>query len=126
MALGATLLVACFSDRPDPTGNGNGDGVVVEMTPQLTFEPRTVTIDAGEAITWRNTSVVFHTATGDASKAVDPAHVRLPEGASPWDSDAVGAGEQFTRTFDVPGEYRYICIPHEAQDMVGSIVVLSS
>lgn len=128
VALGATLLAACFSDRPDPTGNGNGNGsgLEVEMTPQLTFEPATVTIEAGQAVTWRNTSSFFHTATGDGSKANDPSLVALPEGASPWDSDVVNAGEEFTRTFDVPGEYRYFCIPHEAQDMVGSIVVLSS
>lgn len=126
VALGATLLAACFSDRPGPTGNGNGGGAVtVDMTPQLTFEPETVTIEAGEAVTWRNTSSFAHTATGDASKARDPSRVALPPGASPWDSGALGADEEFTMTFDVPGEYRYFCIPHEAQ-MVGTVVVVPS
>ena len=125
LALGATLLAACFSDRPGPTGSQDGehDGVPVEMTDEVTFEPATVTIRAGEAVTWRNTSSFPHTATGDPSRALDPARVSLPAGASPWDSGPVGAGERFTRTFDVPGEYRYFCIPHEAQ-MVGTVVVL--
>lgn len=125
-ALGATLLAACFSDRPGPTGNGGDGAVTVEMTPQLTFEPETVTIEAGEAVTWRNTSAFAHTATGDASKANDPSRVSLPEGAAPWDSGFVGADEDFTMTFDVPGEYRYFCIPHEGQEMVGTVIVIPS
>lgn len=126
VAMGAALLAACFSDRPGPTGDGNGQHEgPVEMRPNLTFFPATVTIQAGESVTWRNTSGFFHTATGDPSKAIDPSHVSLPEGADPWDSGLVGAGEEFTRTFDVPGEYRYFCDPHELQEMVGTIVVLS-
>ena len=122
LALGAGALAACFSDRPT-TGPG-GEGTVVEMTDQLVFSPETVTIQAGESVTWRNTSDgIVHTATGDPSKANDPSHVTLPQGADPWDSGAIAAGGEYTRQFDVPGEYRYFCIPHEAQGMIGTVVV---
>ena len=124
-AMGATALAACFSDRPeDGTGPG-GEDTVIEMTNQLTFSPETVTIQVGSRVTWRNTSDVLHTATGDPAKAVDPSNVRLPQGADPWDSGGVTAGVEYSRTFDIPGEYRYFCIPHEQAGMVGTILVTS-
>jgi plastocyanin len=123
MALGATALAACFSDRPDDGMGPDGEGTVIEMTNQLTFSPETVTIEVGGRVTWKNTSDVFHTATGDPDQAVDPANVRLPAGADPWDSGGITAGGEYSRTFDVPGEYRYFCIPHEQAGMVGTVFV---
>lgn len=120
--LGASALAACFSDRPDDGTGPNGD-VTIDMTDQLTFSPATVTIQVGQTVTWRNTSPFPHTATGDASKANDPSNVELPAGAQPWDSGTITSGGEFSRTFDVSGTYRYFCIPHEAQDMVGTIIV---
>jgi plastocyanin len=119
--LGASALAACFSDRPD--GMGPGDGVVVEMTNQLTFSPSSVTIQVGDSVTWRNTSQLAHTSTCDASKANDPeASVRLPAGAEPWDSGILTPGGEFSHTFETAGTYRYFCIPHESV-MVGQIIV---
>lgn len=122
LALGAAAVAACFSDRPED-GTGPNGGTEVEMTNQLTFSPETVTIEAGGTVTWRNTSDVLHTATGDPDQAVDPDNVRLPQGADPWDSGGVTPGSDYSRTFDVPGEYRYFCIPHELAGMVGTIIV---
>ncbi len=34
-----------------------------------------------------------------------------------------GTRQRFSRTFDEPGTYRYICIPHEGAGMVGTVVV---
>lgn len=122
LALGATALAACFSDRP--TTGPDGEGTVVEMTNQLTFSPETVTIQAGEQVTWRNVSDgIPHTATGDPDLADDPSNVTLPEGAAPWNSGTVAAGGEYTRTFEVPGEYRYFCDPHETQGMIGTVMV---
>lgn len=122
-ALGAVLLTACFSDRTGPTQNG--EGTVVEMTDALTFSPETVTIEVGDTVTWRNTSDFPHTATCDPSKANDPSNVQLPADADPWDSGSVGGGGEFSRTFDVPGQYDYVCLPHEGQGMLGTVVVTS-
>lgn len=35
----------------------------------------------------------------------------------------VQPGESFSKTFDVPGTYRYFCIPHEMQGMLGTAIV---
>lgn len=119
--LGASALAACFSDRPS-TGP-DGDEVEITMTPQLDFEPANVQIEVGQTVVWRNTSQFEHTSTADASLADDPSNVQLPDGAQPWNSGLVPAGGEYRRTFSVPGTYRYFCIPHEAQDMVGTIEV---
>lgn len=125
VVLGATALAACFSDRPDDTTGPNGEGTAVSMNNDLTFSPRTLNIQVGDRVTWRNTSDFVHTATGDPARAVDPDHVQLPDGADPWHSGDVAAGGEYSRTFDVPGEYHYFCVPHEQQGMLGTIVVSS-
>lgn len=114
---------ACFSDRPDPTEPPVEGEVVIDMTPSLTFSPASVTIQSGQTVVWRNVSTFPHTTTGDASKAGDPSNVNLPEGAAPWDSGTLTGGQEFRRTFAVPGAYRYFCIPHEISNMVGTITV---
>lgn len=126
--VGSVALAACFSDRPTDTDDDDGDdgeGTEVAMSDQLVFEPELLVIAAGETVVWRNTGNFVHTSTAEASKAIDPAHVRLPDGAEPWDSGDVSPGGTFSRRFDVPGEYHYFCIPHETQGMLGRIVVTS-
>ncbi len=123
LAVGATALAACFSDRPEDTTGPDGEGTVVEMTEQLVFSPERIEIRVGDRVTWRNTSDFVHTATCDPDRAEDPDSVRLPAGADPWHSGDVTAGAEYGRTFDVPGEYRYFCVPHESSGMIGTIVV---
>lgn len=99
------------------------DSVVVEMTGDLRFAPETVRISAGDRVEWRNTSGTVHTATADPEQAADPANVRLPEGAEPFDSGIVPSGGTYGHTFEVAGRYRYVCLPHEAAGMIGEIIV---
>lgn len=117
------LATSCFSDRPGPMQPPADNEVEVDMTPSLTFSPATVQVPVGGTVVWVNTSSFPHSATGDPSKALDPSHVVLPEGATPWDSGILTAGQVFRHTFTVPGEYRYFCIPHELQNMLGTIIV---
>lgn len=35
----------------------------------------------------------------------------------------LGEGDEFEWTFEVPGEYTYFCIPHEAAGMVANLTV---
>jgi plastocyanin len=110
------------SEKTTPAESANG-AAVVDMNDQLSFEPKEIEVAAGEKVTWRNVGKVAHTVTADKSKAADPAMVSIPAGTKEWDSGFVGEGESFSRTFQKPGTYRYICIPHEGAGMVGSVVV---
>lgn len=103
--------------------SGGGANQVVEMNDQLKFDPETITIKVGDSVTWTTVGTVPHTSTGDPSKAANAANVSLPDGAEPWDSGMMNQGEEFTYTFQVPGEYKYICIPHELAGMLGTVVV---
>ena len=114
-----------FGGRQGSAQQGPSGEVAAEvtLTNQLRYEPAAVTISAGQAVRWRNTSALIHTVTADPSKAMQAANVRLPAGADAFDSGDIAPGESFTWTFTEPGEYRYVCIPHEGVAMVGTIMV---
>ena len=114
-----------FGGRQGSTQQGPSGEVaaVVTMSNQLRYEPAAVTISVGQAVRWANTSAVIHTVTADPSKAMQAANVRLPSGVDAFDSGDIGPGGSFTWTFTEPGEYRYVCIPHEGAAMVGTIMV---
>ncbi|MEX0700649.1 MAG: plastocyanin/azurin family copper-binding protein [Planctomycetales bacterium] len=102
---------------------GSQAAPIVSMTDRARFEPAQITVKVGETVEWRNTSRHPHTVTADPELAKNPAHVVLPEGARPFHSGEVHPGERFTHTFDTPGTYFYVCLPHEDIGMVGVVVV---
>jgi len=105
------------------TACGKGEEAVVEMNDALKYIPETLTIKAGDTVTWRNTGKTRHTVTDDPMKARNTESARLPEGVQPWDAGTITRGQSWSRRFDVPGEYTYFCIPHELAGMVATIVV---
>lgn len=105
-------------------GGGRADTVArVTMTNQLRFEPASVTIEAGDAVMFDNTSMLMHTVTADPDEATIAGSVRLPEGARPFDSGRLKPGQTFRHTFTTPGHYSYFCQPHEGAKMRGEIIV---
>jgi plastocyanin len=70
------------------------------------FSPATVTIAAGDTVTWTNTDPVVHTATSTPGA---------------FDSGDIAQGDTFSFTFTTPGTYDYFCTPHPT--MTGQIVV---
>jgi plastocyanin len=70
------------------------------------FAPATLTIAAGDTVTWSNEDAVAHTATSTTGA---------------FDSGDLGQGESFSFTFATPGTYDYLCTPHPT--MTGQIVV---
>jgi plastocyanin len=127
-------LAACGGDddgqsaaEPTPTAtaepNDTAGAPVVDMTDALKFDPQEITVSVGDRVRWRNVGNVAHTVTTDPSKVSDPDGVSVPKGVEPWDSGLLGADETFSRTFDTPGTYRYVCVPHEGARMVGAVVV---
>lgn len=96
---------------------------VVAMTNQLTYTPKKVTVKVGDTVEWRNSSLLVHTVTADPEVAAMQKDVALPKGAEPFDSGNIDPEGTFRHTFEVPGTYRYFCIPHEGAGMVGEVVV---
>ncbi|MBX7249080.1 MAG: cupredoxin domain-containing protein [Caulobacteraceae bacterium] len=118
-AAAALLLFA----GPAAVARDAGPSAVVNMTFGLKFEPATVRIRAGQTVEWRNKGFFPHTVTFDAAQASDPSHVVLPAGVAPFSSGKIGAGETWRHTFTTPGEYHYICQPHEDHEMLGVVIV---
>jgi len=107
----------------------------------LDYYPRTITIDAGDTITFTHTSVVEHTVTFlSGAKPPDlaapqkdgrvqfPSTVAYPQGGNTYDgsgyhNSGLLAGDQKTWrvTFTKPGRYNYQCLLHPAQ--VGTVIV---
>ncbi len=69
------------------------------------FQPKELQVAVGDSVTW-NFAVDGHTAT---SKRGQP---------DSWNSAPQGgtnsAGVPFTKVFNTPGRYQYICVPHQA------------
>ncbi len=101
----------------EPTNGGSEAGreVEVKLTDAeglgpFTFAPEEFSFDAGEAITF-----VFESESQLHTFTVEDLEIDV----------AVPGLEvvEFSYTFDKPGEYELICIPHSALGMVGTISV---
>lgn len=91
------------------------------------FEPPTLTVSAGDDVTWTSSGSNPHTVTAD-----DGSFDSNPDCEAFADA-ATGAcmddGESFEHTFDQPGEYAYYCRLHGGPGgvgMAGTIVVESA
>ena len=121
--------LAAGSQQPSPVSSpstsavSGAQSVTVNMTDANQFQPASITVARGTTVTWVNTGQTAHTVTDDASKAVNPADAVLPAGAQAWDSGTIAGGASYSHTFDTPGQYTYLCIPHEALGMVGRVNV---
>ncbi|WP_167768369.1 plastocyanin/azurin family copper-binding protein [Haloarcula amylovorans] len=128
------LLAGCSGDGGNGSGGETSDdgwagGTNVAMTDSLAFEPKTLTVNVGDTVTWKTVGSVAHSVTAYEEK--------LPDGAAyfasgEFDSESaargsypdgsVGADETYSHTFETAGEFPYFCIPHES-GMRGTIVV---
>jgi amicyanin len=70
------------------------------------FSPATVTVTAGDTITWTNDDAIVHTATSATGA---------------FDSGDLAPGDSYSVTFTTAGTYDYFCTPHPT--MTGRIVV---
>lgn len=117
------VLVVHVSLLGTPVALAGDGGAVVELSNQLVFEPREVTVRVGQAVTWRNSSFLVHTVTADPKLAARKGSASLPAGAEPFNSGNLMPGNTFSHRFSVPGRYGYFCIPHEGAGMTGTIIV---
>lgn len=84
----------------NPEGNNN-----VVMINHFVFEPSEITIGAGETVAWKHNDNVAHKIVSEEL----------------FESNVMNRGDQFTYTFDKPGEYSYYCSIHPS--MTGKIIV---
>ena len=89
----------------------------------MSFAQPEIVINAGQQVTWKNTSAVTHNVVTDAGKATNPLDVKLPGGAQAFDSGYLQPGQSFSYRFTVPGVYKYVCTLHESGGMKGTVIV---
>ncbi|MFW5939615.1 MAG: plastocyanin/azurin family copper-binding protein [Halolamina sp.] len=116
-ALGTAALAGC-SGGDEGTETEAFDGEIVEVGPngQNVFTPGTtdpLRIDAGTSVRWVWRSANHNVVVRDQ-----------PEDAN-WDGDPEihDTEHSYEYTFEVPGEYHYVCEPHESMGMVADVVV---
>ncbi len=88
-----------------------GGGVALAATRAVSisgfaFAPASITINAGDGVTWTNADAVAHTATARNGS---------------FDTGDIRAGQSASVRFTQPGTYAYICTPHPT--MTGTIRV---
>lgn len=109
LAAAAALLLttaACGDggSTPDESGGKTPPGTVAVA--DFAFTPKTITIEAGGDVTWRNADDFDHT-------------VKADDGS--FDSAEIKPGTTFKRTFPAAGTFTYFCNIHNS--MTGSVVV---
>ena len=87
-------------------GSGSAGGAKVSME-GIKFNPASVTVKAGDKVTWTNKDSVGHDVTGDNFKS--------------GDSGGLQNGDTFSQTFDKKGTFDYVCTVHPG--MKGSVTV---
>ncbi len=89
----------------------------------LVFEPATLTVKAGDTVTWVNNKMAPHNVIFDENQI--PGDKALADGIS-HSQLTFAPGENYSTTFsaDMPaGEYSYFCAPHRGAGMVGKIIL---
>ena len=102
---------------------------VIEMTSTMVFQPKELTVVAGEVVVWKNTSRMPHsvnTIPEECKTDEGKKWVKVPNGALGFYSGEIRPDEEYRLRFDMPGTYQYLCVFHEDQVMRGTIVVQGS
>lgn len=118
-ALAAAALAGCTSGGSSGTPTESPNGPVVDVGPdgRFLFAPGTdepLEVPVGTTVTW-----IWRSNTHNVVVQ------RQPEGAS-WEGheDIENQGFTYEYTFEVPGEYHYVCTPHASAGMVADVVVV--
>ncbi|WP_408958969.1 plastocyanin/azurin family copper-binding protein [Natrinema sp. 74] len=126
-------LAGCSSARSvlasDPC---RGESCHIGMN-RTEFLPDSYEISVGDTVVWKNTSEADHTITAYNELIPDDAAYFASGGfetqAAAYDAwrnerdGGLGPRQTYEHTFEVPGTYKYFCIPHERANMTGEIVV---
>ena len=104
-ALTLGLIVAGFTaySRGAHAHATDANEIVIQ---NFAFEPSTLTVKAGEKVTWVNRDDEPHTATATDKR---------------FNSKTLENGDRFSTEFNAPGTYKYYCALHPK--MTGQIIV---
>lgn len=108
LVLSLAVLTGCAS-APAATGDSSpapaADSAAQVDIVDFAFEPAEQQIAAGETVEWSQSETSTHTVTFEDGE----------------ESEELGEGDTYTRTFDEPGSYEYACFFHP--QMTGTITV---
>jgi plastocyanin len=116
-------LAGCSSDPSFPDAD-----VIAGVDGDAVFEPAELTVTVGDTVTWGFASAGHNV----SCRPDDSERVELPDDAESFASygpeespqgSLVPRGETYDQTFDVAGQYVYVCIPHVSRGMIGTIHV---
>jgi plastocyanin len=93
-------------------GSGSGGGTSVSMK-NIQFDPKDITVKAGETITFTNDESVPHDVHKESGPGGD---------FSSGGDGGMQQGDTFKLKLDKPGTYKYVCHVH-APGMAGTITV---
>ena len=80
------------------------------------FEPRTIHVKVGQEIIWTNTDQDPHTVTSGGNNVDD----------NRWVSSAlIPDGKTFTLRLSAPGTYPYFCKPHQFEESMHGVIIVS-
>jgi len=113
ISIGLTLAAAT---------EAQGKTVQISMTDSA-FVPPTITINAGDEVTWKNPALLLHTVSFNPAEAADKSYIKLPPGVQPFGSADLSEDDTFTHVFTEKGTYTYVCKYHESMGMKGTVVV---
>jgi plastocyanin len=101
------------SDGASNSGASSGGGGAKVGMANVQFDPKAITVKAGETITFTNDESIPH----DVHKTSGPG-----KDFASGDTGGMQQGDTFKLTLDEPGEYGYVCNVH-APGMAGTITV---
>ena len=131
--LAATGLAGCLDLVGGSTGTERGDwDIGMTLRDFTTPGGGAYEVSPGTTVVWRNTSQRAHTVTAyedqipaDADYFASGGFDSERAARDAWSNfgGSISSGEEYEHTFEVPGDYTYFCIPHEAAGMAGVIRV---
>jgi plastocyanin len=104
LAIPVALLASLTAASPAAAAEWTVDAIDFE------FQAPELQVDVGDTVNW-NFVDAGHTATSARGQA------------ERWDSGSVAEGGRYGHSFDTPGRYQYLCVPHETVGMKGVVTV---
>ena len=120
----ASVRATSTNDSPPDAPAVPGPTAIVKMSDDAPmYQPDSIVIRVGQTVEWVNTGEVSHSVVDDPTRANKLDDVALPADVHTFSSGNVMPGGKFRHTFDLPGTYRYFCMSHEMDGMIGEVIV---